>query len=222
MARKNIIDRIKDLPSDQKVIFWGAAAMAVSVILPWYSDIDAFKTGDTYFGITGPLYMIGILFLGLSGVAIATLFNYTVREKIEMIFSKLATYYMIAGGFCAFLLLLANSVYFHPRFGVNIAIKSAGIGMWVALIGVGMMLYGGYTLRKRRERFTDMESRLEPLIKMPERDFTPVTREHQEVRGYQEIRENRQMTDSAEPVDRMRTIEEISAEQIVRRQDTLL
>lgn len=222
MARKNIIDRIKELPSDQKIVFWGAAAMAVSVILPWYSDIDAFKTGDTYFGITGPLYMIGILFLGLSGVAIATLFHYTVREKIEMIFSKLATYYMIAGGFCAFLLLLANSVYFHPRFGVNIAIKSAGIGMWVALIGVGMMIYGGYTLRKRRERFTDMESRLEPLIKMPEKDYTPVAREHQEVRGYQEIRENRQMADTGAPVDRMRTIEEVSAEQIVRRQDTLL
>jgi len=222
MSRKNIINRIKELPSDQKTIFWGAAAMAVSVILPWYSDIDAFKTGDTYFGITGPLYMIGILFFGLSGVAIATLFNYTVREKIEMIFSKLATYYMIAGGFCAFLLLLANSVYFHPRFGVNIAIKSAGIGMWVALIGVGMMMYGGYTLRKRRERFTDMESRLEPLIKMPEKDYTPVAREHQEVRGYQEIRESRQVTDVGAPVDRTRTIEEISAEQIVRRQDTLL
>ncbi len=142
---------------------------------------------------------------------------------------------MIAGGFCAFLLLLANSVYFHPRFGVNIAIKSAGIGMWIALIGVGMMIYGGYTLRKRRERFSDMESRLEPLIKMPEKDYTPVAREHQEVRGYQEVRESRrevaEVADfgtpprdySAElPVDRMKTIEDISAEQIVRRQDTLL
>ncbi len=222
MARRNIIDRIKDLPSDQKTVFWGASAMALSVILPWYSDIDAFKTGDTYFGITGPLYMIGILFLGLSGIAIATLFHYTVREKIEMIFSKLATYYMIAGGFCAFLLLLANSVYFHPRFGVNITIKSAGIGMWVALIGVGMMMYGGYTLRKRRERFSDMESHLEPLIRMPEKDYTPVVREHQEVRGYQEVRESRQVPDNADPVDRMKTIEDISAEQIVRRQDTLL
>ncbi len=226
MARRNIIDRIKELPSDQKIVFWGAAAMALSVILPWYSDIDAFKTGDTYFGITGPLYMIGILFLGLSGIAIATLFNYTVREKIEMIFSKLATYYMIAGGFCAFLLLLANSVYFHPRFGVNIAIKSAGIGMWIALIGVGMMIYGGYILRKRRERFSDMESRLEPLIKMPEKDYTPVAREHQEVRGYQEVRESRrevpEVVDTGAPVDRMKTIEDISAERMIRRQDTLL
>lgn len=221
MARRNIIDRIKDLPSDQKIVFWGAAAMALSVVLPWYSDIDAFKTGDTYFGITGPLYLIGILFLALSGTAILSLFHYTVREKVEMIFSKLATFYMIAGGFCGFLLLLANSVYFHPRFGVNIAIKEAGIGMWVALIGVGMMLYGGYTLRKRRERYSDMESRLEPLIKMQEQDYSPIVREHREV-----AKENRgevyQVNDTAQPVDRMKTIEDVSAEQMVRRQDTLL
>lgn len=189
--------------------------MAVSVVLPWYSDIDAFKTGDTYFGITGPLYLIGVLFFGLSGTAIMTLFNYTVREKVEMVFSKLATFYMMTGGFCVFLLLLANSVYFHPRFGVNIAIKEARIGMWVALAGVGMLLYGGYNLRKRRARLSDMESHLEPLIRMPEDTISE---------GYMsEKRQHREVEPPAErEIDRTRTIGEVSAEQAVRRQDTLL
>lgn len=170
MGRKKIIERIQELPFDQKIVFWGAVAMLASIVMPWYSDIDAFKTGDTYYGITGPLYLIGVLFLLLSVTVIATLFNYTVREKIELIFSKLATFYIMVGGFCGFLLLMANSVYFHPKFGVNIAIKSSGFGMWVALIGVVMVFCGGYALRKRRARHNeiDLESRFEPLIKMPE------------------------------------------------------
>jgi hypothetical protein len=97
-----------------------------------------------------------------------SLLNYTVRDKVERIFSKLSTFYLMAGGFCGFLLLLANSVYFHPKFGVNISIKESRFGMLLALAGVVVVFVGAYLLRKRQVRYAHLDEKLEPLVEMPE------------------------------------------------------
>lgn len=193
MSRKKILDQVGELPSEQKAVFWGSVAMAVSAILPWYSDIDAFRTGDTYYGVTGPLYLVGLLFLVCGVVMAMSLLNYTIRDKVERIFSKLSTFYLMAGGFCGFLLLLANSVYFHPKFGVNISIKESRFGMLLALAGVVVVFAGAYMLRKRQVRYAHLDEKLEPLIEMNsqedyssretarlpvERQHTPVERQH--------------------------------------------
>lgn len=180
MPRRTLTEQVRELPSEQKAVFWGSVAMVVSVILPWYSDIDAFRTGDTYYGITGPLYLVGLLFFGLGGVMAASLLHYGVRDKIEQIFSKLSNFYLMAGGFCLFLLLLANSVYFHPKFGVNISIKESRFGMILALVGVVAVFVGGYVLRKRQVRYSQhsessSEPKLEPLVTMPEREHGEVS-----------------------------------------------
>ncbi len=178
MAAKSLTDRIKEFSTQQKLVFWGSVAVMVSVFFPWYSDLDAFKTGDTFLGITGPLYLAGVLLLGISTISALTMISRNMHEKIERIFSAIGNFYMMAAGFSAFLLLLANSVYFHPKFGVNIAIKESRMGMLIALAGVIGLGIGGYMMRKSHRAYShlDIESNYEPLIKMPER------REHSSLR----------------------------------------
>ncbi len=170
MATRSFLDRIRELSSEQKFVFYGSAIMAMSALMPWYSDLDSFRTGDTFLGVTGPMYLVGLLFLALGGIACATLFSRTVRDKIDHIFSSLGNFYMISAGFSAFLLLLTNSVFFHPRFGVNVVIKETRFGMLFALSGVILLGVGAYIMRKRQHRHghLDLESTYEPLIKMPQ------------------------------------------------------
>lgn len=172
MATRNLIHRIKELSTEQKFAFWGSLLVAASVFFPWYSDLDAFKTGDTFLGITGPLYLAGILMFGIGATSLATTLHRNTREKIERIFSSIGNFYLISAGFSGFLLLLADSIYLHPNFGVNIAIKELRIGMLIGLAGVVALAFGGYLLRKRQHshRHIDIDSNLEPLIKMPEHD----------------------------------------------------
>lgn len=171
MAAKSLTEHIKEFSTEQKLVFWGSVVIAASVFFPWYSDLDAFKTGDTFLGITGPLYLAGALLLGVGSISALTMVSRNMREKMERIFSVIGNFYVMAAGFSAFLLLLANSVYFHPKFGVNIAIKESRLGMLIALAGVIGLGVGGYLMRKQHRAYShlDIESNYEPLIKMPER-----------------------------------------------------
>lgn len=168
---KRILQHLQGFSSEQKFVFWGSVAMIVSVFLPWYSDLDAFKTGDMFLGITGPLYLAGLLILGVGVVSATTLLSRNMRDKMERIFSLIGNFYVMSAGFSGFLLLLVNSVYFHPKFGVNIAIKESRVGMFLAFGGVVLLAFGGYLMRKRQRAYhhVDIESNYEPLIKMPER-----------------------------------------------------
>lgn len=213
MATKHIISRIKEFSSEQRLVFWGAVLMAVSVVLPWYSDLDAFRTGDMFLGITGPLYMVGLLMLGIGVVSMVTTLHRNTRDKIERIFSAIGNFYIMAAGFSAFLLLLVNSVFFHPKFGVNIAIKESRFGMLVALAGVIALGYGGYLMRKRHRAYThvDIESNYEPLIKMPEQRPESSSRSHAPLH----------QRDTMDARDlREKTIEDVTTEE--ERQNTLL
>lgn len=192
MSKSRTIDRIKEFTGEQKFVFYGSVAMIVSVFMPWYSDLDAFRTGETFLGVTGPLYLAGLLILGLGAVSCAAIFSRSVREKMEHFFSTLGNFYVMAAGFSAFLLLLTNSVYFHPKFGVNISIKETRIGMIICLIGVVALAAGGYFMKKRQSRFhhLDIDSNYEPLVKMPEaRDHREVERKHETHHDMHEKRE---------------------------------
>lgn len=172
---------LDSLTREQKYVFYGSVLMSLGVLMPWYSDIDAFKTGDTFFGFTGPLYLIGVL-LFIAGIAcFSTLASRRVRDRMERVFSHLGDLYLMTAGFSLFLLVLANSVYFHPKFGVNIALKESRFGMTVTVVGAILLGIGGYFIRRRRDRRHEYDAQeighLEPLIHMPEISETPVVPE---------------------------------------------
>lgn len=136
----------------RKWVLLSCAAVALSTVLPWYADLDAFGAGDLYLGVTGPLFLVGLLILA-SAIFTAAWILLPVFEK------KLPSLPVSEGAVFVFLsvqnlvgLLIANSVFFHPKFGVNITLKETGFGMILAFVGALVMFWSSYNLMKKSTR----------------------------------------------------------------------
>ncbi|EKD92565.1 MAG: hypothetical protein ACD_28C00403G0008 [uncultured bacterium] len=143
--------------------------IAVSAFMPWYQDMDAFGAGDRYLGVTGPLFLVGIvLFLsGMAGSALS-LYPHLGQSLLNKISLKEGALFCFLGLHNLFLLLLANSIFFHPKFGVNITLKSTGFGMFASFIGVLLLTWSGYKLYRRpMARPATPYAGIEPRIQMP-------------------------------------------------------
>lgn len=120
----------------------------------WFSDIDVYRSGDTYTGISGPLYLVGInLFcVGLVniGLTLAKSANLKFLKNLnEVTLGKLQ---MGFGFGSMYMLILVNSVYFSSQFGLNILSKKSEIGALVAMIATVLICVGGYlSYRKKFE-----------------------------------------------------------------------
>ncbi len=177
------INRLKDiflrLPLSQKLIGVGALILAVSTFFPWYSDVDSYRVGGQFSGLTGPTYMLGFAILGLAGASLWFFSYHLFERRRSRLPLKESTLQLFLSAEAAVLLLITNTVFLHPQFGVNILIREIRFGVTLAVIALGMMIVGGYLLRKEEASHADnFEGRLEPLIKLDhqERAHTPVAR----------------------------------------------
>ncbi|MBT7483667.1 hypothetical protein HN748_00680 [Candidatus Peregrinibacteria bacterium] len=167
MASRRLKTSLSRLDVTRKWILISSAILALSAILPWYEDLDAFGAGDLYLGITGPLFLVGLMVLA-SAVFIGSWILLPLRGKrLPDIPVKEGALYTFLGIQNLLLLLVANSVFFHPKFGVNITLKDTRFGMILAFVGVIAIIWSGYQLY-RKERRPAREGRMEPLVKMPE------------------------------------------------------
>ncbi|MDA1060341.1 MAG: hypothetical protein O3B47_00945 [bacterium] len=167
-------DRLKQLPLMQKFILIGSALTVIGVFLPWYKDIDRFNIGDSFLGITGPLYLAGFLVL-LAGMISLGLIVTQLRGKALPKLPLSERYFHVFNGVLSLLMLiLAASVYFHPKFGINLTDKTAGIGMIFGFIGSAAVLLCAIMIGRTREVSFEQEGHLEPLIDMTERQQSPV------------------------------------------------
>lgn len=186
---------VRELSFEQKVIALGGLLSIISVFFPWYQDVDRFGTGFTFLGITGPLYLVGVLFFVAGALALGTVLNAKVKQKILNFGFKLTNFYYLSAGFLLFLLILTNSVYFHENFGVNITAKEFRFGMILAFMGTGLLLLGAFFQRNARslhsldaDIFETPSSPSRPLVEYPDRshqDIQPRTiedamKEHEE------------------------------------------
>jgi hypothetical protein len=144
MPAKRIKQLFTGLPFERKLIGAGALLLALSVFLPWYQDLDSFKTGDIFLGITGPLYLLGLSLLGLAVADIAIIVSGEFGKKLPMFAVKPSSFFLGSGIAAFYLLLAINSVYFHNKFGVNITIKESQFGMFLAFIASSLVTIGGY------------------------------------------------------------------------------
>lgn len=177
MATRRLDAAISRLETTQKWVLGSALAIGVSALLPWYEDVDAFGAGDLYLGITGPLFLVGLLVLGSAAFVAYWIVAPTMGRRLPSLPFKDGALFAFVGVQNLLLLLVANSVFFHPKFGVNITLKNTKFGMILALASVVVMIWSGYRLLRQSERRAQSigpEGRLEPLIKMPE---TQPTRE---------------------------------------------
>jgi hypothetical protein len=138
-----------DLPLKYKGLFLGLLISTIALFLPWYSDIDSFRTGVSYLGITGPASLIGISLL-IVNLATALLILYPIRFKrdTDLPISRHA-FEKWSGIVYLYAAFLLASVYFHSDFGVNIANKSIGIGFYVGVVGGVFSAFCGIFLAKQ-------------------------------------------------------------------------
>ncbi|MFA6550256.1 MAG: hypothetical protein WCT36_02785 [Candidatus Gracilibacteria bacterium] len=172
MPTKRLSQIISEMPFENKLIALGGLITALSVFLPWYQDIDAFKTGDMFLGITGPLYLIGVIMLLLGTGTVLTMISQKWKDKVARLGIELPMAHIMVAAFDLFLLVMTNSVYFHAKFGVNIMLKEFRFGMVAAFIGVGFMLIGGIFERRKGGVKWDTKAESKPLIDITE------TRQH--------------------------------------------
>jgi hypothetical protein len=171
MAKRGVQSAISRLTTTRKWVLFSAVLVGFSAIMPWYEDLDAFGAGDLYLGITGPLFMVGLMILGSSALVSYWIMAPAMGKRLPNLPVKEGALFTFLGIQDLLLLLVANSVFFHPKFGVNITLKNTKFGMIVAALGTIVLIWSGYKLFKSEERRTASfgpEGRLEPLIKMPE------------------------------------------------------
>ena len=152
MPTQRIQDKFINLPLPYKIVGIGALITLIGAFFPWYKDIDAFNTGDQFNGISGPLYLIGYIVIGLAIVNLIFTGFHLFEKKIPSLPLKESMIYILTGAISLFLLIITNSVYFHPKFGVNITSKEYQFGMIFAFIGAAMIVIGG--VLQSRERGT--------------------------------------------------------------------
>lgn len=145
------------LSNSQKLNILGSLLMIFSLFLNWYSDLDMFRSGDTFNALNGPVYLLGY---SIMAIAIINLFinlgvltSKKLRDKINIRFlGKLE----IAGGFMAmYLLILANSVFFSHQFGLNILDKKSEFGVLITLTSSILICVGGYLAYRQNNKYEE-------------------------------------------------------------------
>lgn len=162
--------RLKKLPLVSKFVLFGSMLAIIGVFLPWYRDIDKFNTGDVFLGITGPLYLAGIIVLLSSIVSCGMIALRLFEKPIPKLPLKEEQFYVFSSSLSMLMLVLTVSVFFHNKFGVNLIDKSIGIGMMMTFIGCGLVLLGAIIAVKNRNVSFDVQGHLEPLIDFENRD----------------------------------------------------
>lgn len=158
--------RFMKLPLVRKLILIGGFLTAISVFMPWYNDVDRFNIGETFLGISGPLYLAGFLVFIAGAVSLALIGMQLMEKNVPGLPLKENQLHIAGSALSFFMLILTASVYFHPKFGVNLTDKSVGFGMILAFIGTGMLMIGAILAYKQREVSFDTEGSIAPLIDM--------------------------------------------------------
>lgn len=184
-ALKNIWAK---LSSSQKMNLIGSGLLIFSLFLNWFSDKDVFRSGDVYSGLNGPLYLVGLtlLVLALGNVAVTLMMAAKAPFLKNLGTIKLGRWQMMFSFGAMYLLVLTNSVYFSPLFGLNILNKKSEIGTMVALAAIVMICIGGYLAF--RKKFEVLEAKAEVAAAVLARERTVETiRKHAGVAVKEEV-----------------------------------
>ena len=164
MPRPRIQDIFLALPFEKKLSATSSLLMLVALFMPWYADLDTFKIGNTFTGVTGPLYLIGYTLLSLTVVSLAYVIADYQGIKLPYLKLKSSKFNLGFGIFSFYLLFVVNSIYFDHNFGINIALKQSPFGMFMAFIAAAGITVGGYlATRERTEKLREFAEDTAPL-----------------------------------------------------------
>lgn len=133
----------------KKAILAGSAALMLSTVMPWYDLRNSFGVGNTYLGIQGPLFVIGFLVLGCGAVSFFNMFFPLMGRQFFNLRKRGGSTAMLLGGQALLLLLVANSIFYHPDFGASVSNKATRFGMVITFASIGMMIIAGWIARHK-------------------------------------------------------------------------
>lgn len=139
------------LPPMKKVILISSFTLSLSTVLPWYDQRNNFGVGETYLGLQGPLFTVGLLVLGCGVVSFLNLFIPLFGRNFFDLKRKTGSLAVTLAVQSLFLLLVANSIFFHPDFASTINNKGTRFGMIIAFFSIGALMISGWWVR-RKER----------------------------------------------------------------------
>lgn len=176
MPTKRINQVISELSLPKKIIGAGSALMILGLFMPWYQDLDTFKTGAEFSGLSGPLYLLGFSLLALSIINIVFLVLNSAKKKVSFLPFKMSSFHLFVGLFSFYALLAVNSIYFHQSFGVNITLKQSRFGMFMAFVAASLLTIGGYLETRDKSVFLKefQEETEDTFIKVPEKQEKPL------------------------------------------------
>ncbi len=139
------------LPLRKQVVLVASAGLMISPLLPWYDERNSFGVGDSYLGIQGPFFLIGFMVMGLGAISFFNMFLPLLGKNFFNLKNRGGIAGVLLGFQSALLMVVANSVFFHPDFGVNLSTKSTRFGMTFAFITTGLMMIAGWFSRNKVE-----------------------------------------------------------------------
>lgn len=172
----SVTQRIKQgflrTPMVQKIVLLSSALLMISPILPWFDSKNSSNIGETYIGVSGPLFLVGILVMTFGAISFFNLFLPLMGKNFFKLRKKSGLVSMLLAIQSLFLIGIANSVFFHPSFGSNISNKGTRFGMFVSVVAIGLMVGAGY-LTHRKEKNGEIED-IEDIMTNEEVTPSPV------------------------------------------------
>jgi hypothetical protein len=143
--------KFKRLPLHLRLVFIGLLTGILGAFLPWYSDLDSFKNGISFLGITGPTAIVGFTIILLNTYAIAALLKHIKKNNRNLLAEKKHSIENWIGIFNIYLLIVVAFFYTSSYFGEEISRKSMGIGYYISLTG-GIISFLGMILFKEKKK----------------------------------------------------------------------
>lgn len=175
----SLTNRVKQgflrLPFSKKAVLFSSGLLMLSTVMPWYDERNSFGIGDTYLGVQGPLFLVGLLVLAFGAITFFNLFFPLMGRNFFNLRRRGGSVALVLGAQSLLLLAVANSVFYHPEFGLNLTNKGTRFGMMVAFAAVGMMLISGYMIRRKEsEESEELEAYIEPVMEQARPAVSPV------------------------------------------------
>ncbi len=146
------------LPLAKKAVLVSSALLAFSPVLPWYDNRNSFGVGESFIGLKGPLFLVGILCLAFGAISFFNLFFPLMGRNFFRLKRKAGAMSSVFGLQSLILLVIANSVFFHPSFGVNVAHKGTRFGMMLAFVTAGIMFVAGWVAHRQEKNAPEEET----------------------------------------------------------------
>lgn len=139
------------LPPMKKVILISSFTLCVSTVMPWYDQRNNFGVGDTFLGVQGPLFAVGLVVLGCGLVSFFNMFLPLMGRNFFDLKRKSGSLALTLGTQALLLMLVANSIFFHPEFASTINNKGTRFGMMIAFFSIGALMISGWWTRRKEK-----------------------------------------------------------------------